>query len=129
MHRREDGDEYLSPQDRHLWGLIYSTALKFKCLTIFRKHGPWGPDRKDCWIYFFVPRCHPNAQEVKQYLEHEAKSLIRVGLQLEDDWLPGTHVKVHYYSGADPYLERDDAEEIAEMMCESFIASIRKELS
>ena len=125
----DDGDNHLSTQDRHLWSLIYSTMIKFECLVIFRKMGPWSPEHKDCHIDFFIPRHHPQAAQVKEYLEHEVKGLVYIRRQREDDWHPNTHVRVMLFSGLDPYLDRDVGEELAERMTSSFIQSLREELT
>lgn len=126
---QQDGDSFLSVQDHQLWSLIYSTMERYECLTIFRKRGPSFPLSQDCSIDFFVPRHHPRASQVKDYLEHEAKSLVFTERQTDEDWFPNTYVRVLYYSGLNIHLDRDVAEELAEKMCTSFLSSIKKELA
>lgn len=120
-----DGDNFLSLQDRHIWELIYSTLERFGCLTIFRKRGPYAPGRKDCEIIFFVPRGHPRAEEVKAYLEHESKPLMFVARQLNDDfYYPNTHVRVLMFAGINYHIDRDRTEEMSQQWAEAFMASL-----
>jgi len=123
-----EGDAYLSSQDRHIWSLIWATMQKFHCIPIFRKSGPWAPAHQDCWLHFFVPCHHPRANEVVEYLEHETRALLKVRRQRKDDWHPNTFVRVFLYSGIDPYMERDISEDIAQIMHDSFLASMSKEI-
>ena len=123
----QNGDNYFSKQDKHLWELVYSTVQKYECMVTFRKVGPFSPLYKDCHIHFFVPHHHPRAQEVKEYLEHESKALLYVKRQTEDCWYPNTFTRVSLYSGLESYLDRDATEEMSDRLYDSLLQSLREE--
>ena len=123
----DNGDDHLSPRDRQIWELTYSTLERFGCLTIHKVYQGSVPARVNHLIMFMVPRGHPRAQEVKEYLEHEAKELLFVKRQPTEqgEWYPNTYVKVLLFGGIDYHLDRDLTDEMAREWATAFLDSLR----
>lgn len=126
----ENGDDRLSSHYRHLWELCYSTLLKFGCPTMFKKDGPDVPRQLDERITFMVPRDHPRATEVVEYLRGEGKRFVRVERRSQDseEWFWNTHFEVLLFSGFHGYLEREASEEMAANFAESFMQTLKTEM-
>lgn len=118
------GDDFLSGSERHLWSLCYSTLEKFGCLVIFKVRGPDVRVKLDRIIEFFVPGNHPRAVEIKTYVEEELRSEIMASEHVGDEWRYGCKVRVHYFSGVDYYLTREQMEPLIAKSVESFMEQL-----
>ena len=127
----QNGDDHLSGHYREIWELCYSTLLKFGCPTMFKKDGPDVPHRIDERITFMVPRDHPRAADVVEYLRHEGKRFVRVERQSPEpkEWFWNSYVEVLLFSGFHGYLDRETSEQMASDFAESFMATVRAEMA
>ncbi len=129
--KSDDGDDRLSSHYRQIWELCYSTLLNFGCPTMFKKDGPDARCMLDERITFMVPRDHPRAAEVVEYLRNEGKRFVRAERQSPDPdkWFWNSYVEVLLFSGFHGYLDRDRSEQMAADFAESFMDTLKTEMA
>jgi hypothetical protein len=127
--REYTGDDYLSSNDRMMWGIHQHILLKWNMFTIFKYQMFNCATGTKGHLQWFVPDEHPYTTTVKAWLESELQQfVIEPG---GDEW-PGQDVEVvvagvHTYSGLTPYLEREQAEALAHNCMKQFMALLKKQ--
>ena len=124
----ENGDDYISPQQRRMWALISYVLMQFSCPVMYR-HGRPNPEfRIDEYHEFFVPRDHERAEAVAHYILSELADEVKEGRWNRElkSYFFGTKVFVYMYSGIDGYVDSKTSKLMAEKAAKYFMEKIEK---
>lgn len=124
---QDNGDSRLTINDRKLWSLTYECLRRFSCPVIFKESGPDVPNRVNRLIEFFVPRDHGRRDAVVAFLRDELKSELRTPTEDVDfGWQFGCFVHVRMFSGVSGFMEREDAEAMAEAFSNDLMDGLKR---
>jgi hypothetical protein len=107
-----DGDWLWSSLMIELWSICRNAQRTFDAEVIFQHRRVNYVSKCDERIWFFVPRDHPRAGEVEEYLRHALEPIRRFlvsDLTPENGWQPAVDISIHRYSGIDGAMAFDDA--------------------
>jgi len=126
------GDDRLSPNIRHLWCIHQNVILRWGVYTIFKYELPDCRTGIPGRLEWFVPGDVPERQEIIDWLQKEL-----VGFKEEpitddkvDYHFPGqtVEVSISFFSGIEPYLEREQVQEIVRTMTERLVQQMKQKV-
>jgi len=128
---REDGNRHLCGVEMKLWGMVYTVALEWQTMIMFRWTRMNYPKRQDALIEFFVPKDSVYRYEIinflKGHLDYEERSA-RKAVEADDSYFPGTNCEitayVYTFNGLVPELPR----EVSEAMSSGFVKEMMIDL-
>lgn len=113
------GEDHISPNSRRMWELVYNILLTYGCPVIYRVRDMNARLKIDFYHEFFVPRNHPNKDDIVQYIIKELKMNLREGeTAIDGSYLWGEKLNIYEFDGIDPYVDSETVSQMAEKYVE-----------